>query len=62
MNSRALLLAVSTAFLTPFTDVINILVRKPGGYRLRDYLLLNTPALIIVLVAAIWLAPLIWPF
>ena len=58
----ALLLTVSTAFLTPFTEIINILVRKPGGYRLRDYLLLNTPVLIIVLVAAIWLVPLIWPF
>jgi di/tricarboxylate transporter len=58
----ALLLAVSAAFLTPFTEIINILVRKPGGYRLRDYLLLNTPVLIIVLVAAIWLTPLIWPF
>ena len=58
----ALLLAVSTAFLTPFTEIINILVRKPGAYRLRDYLLLNTPVLIIVLIAALWLTPLIWPF
>ena len=62
MNSRALPLAVSTAFLTPFTDVINILVRKSCGYRLRDYLFLNTPVQIIVLAGAVWLAPLIWPF
>ena len=58
----ALLLAVCTAFLTPITEVINILVRKPGGYSFRDYLLLNTPVLIVVLIAALWLTPLIWPF
>ena len=58
----ALLLTVTAAFWTPFTEIINILVRKPGGYRLRDYLMLNTPVVIIVLVAAIWLTPLIWPF
>ena len=58
----AVLLGVSTAFLTPLTDVINLLVRRPGGYTFRDYLVLNLPATLIVALAAIWLGPIIWPF
>ncbi len=58
----ALLLAVATAFLTPVTEVINIMMRKPGGYQFRHYLALNVPVLVIVLIAAIWLTPIIWPF
>ena len=60
--AMAVLLAASAAFWTPFTEIINILVRKPGSYRLRDYLLLNTPVVIILLISAIWLVPFIWPF
>ena len=60
--AMAVLLGVTTAFLTPLTDVINLLVRRPGGYAFRDYLVLNLPATLIVALAAIWLGPIIWPF
>lgn len=58
----AVLMGVSTSFLTPLTDIINLLVRKPGGYHMRHYLLLSGPIVLFMGALVIWLAPLIWPF
>jgi di/tricarboxylate transporter len=52
----------SASFLTPTTDVLTILVRTPGRYAFRHYVLLNLPIILVMGLAAVFLTPLVWPF
>ncbi|NOZ72593.1 MAG: SLC13 family permease [Chloroflexi bacterium] len=60
--AMAILMGVSTSFLTPLTDIVNLLIRKPGGYRFRDYLMLNGPIVLVIALLVIGLVPRLWPF
>lgn len=52
----------SACFATPFGYQTNLLVFGPGGYRFSDYLKLGIPLNLLVLIAASFFIPKIWPF
>ncbi|HSG79690.1 MAG TPA: SLC13 family permease, partial [Acidimicrobiia bacterium] len=54
-------LAASASFLTPIGYQTNTMVWGPGGYRFGDYARLGAPLTVVVGVAAVALAPVIWP-
>ncbi|HEY79576.1 MAG TPA: SLC13 family permease [Caldilineae bacterium] len=58
----AVMAGVSASFLTPITDVIAILVRAPGRYAFKHYVLLNLPIVVVMGLSVIFLAPLAWPW
>lgn len=58
----AVMAGVSASFLTPTTDVIAILVRAPGRYRFKHYVMLSLPIVLVMGLAATFLPPLIWPW
>ncbi|WP_323010703.1 SLC13 family permease [Paracoccus sp. (in: a-proteobacteria)] len=55
-------LAASAAFLTPVSSPVNTLVIGPGGYRFWDFTRIGLPLVAIVLIVAIMLVPVIFPF
>jgi di/tricarboxylate transporter len=52
----------SCAFLTPVGHQSNALVMAPGGYRFGDYWKMGLPLSFLVVVAAVPLIMLVWPF
>jgi len=52
----------SCAFLTPVGHQSNALVMVPGGYRFGDYWRLGLPLSVVVVVVAVPLIALFWPF
>jgi di/tricarboxylate transporter len=58
----AVAIAASCSFLTPVGYQTNLLVRGPGGYRLRDYMRLGLPLQLVLWLAATALLPLFYPF
>lgn len=44
----AVALGCSLAFPTPFGHPVNVMVMSPGGYTVRDYLVLGIPLTIII--------------
>jgi di/tricarboxylate transporter len=66
LNADPFLMAVavgaSCAFLTPIGHQNNIIVMGPGGYRFGDYWRLGLPLEILVLLIAVPLIPVVWPF
>jgi di/tricarboxylate transporter len=58
----AVAIAASCAFLTPIGHKNNTLVMGPGGYRFGDYWRMGLPLEIIVIVVAIPMILLVWPF
>ncbi len=57
----AVMAGVSASFLTPTTDVIAILVRAPGRYAFKHYLLVNFPIILVMGLCVVFLTPLVWP-
>jgi di/tricarboxylate transporter len=55
-------LAASCSFLSPIGYQTNLLVHGPGGYRLRDYLRLGTPLMILLWIVSVLLLPVLYPF
>jgi di/tricarboxylate transporter len=55
-------LACSSPFLTPIGHQSCTLVMGPGGYRFGDYWRLGLPLSLLVLVVAIPLVLVFWPF
>jgi di/tricarboxylate transporter len=53
--------AASSAFLTPIGTPTNLLVMGPGGYQFRDYTIVGLPLFVVFMVASLLLGPLIWP-
>ncbi|MFQ5509054.1 MAG: SLC13 family permease [Leptospirillia bacterium] len=66
VNADPFLMAVavgaSCAFLTPIGHQNNALVMGPGGYHFSDYWRVGLPLELIILVVAVPLIPMIWPF
>jgi di/tricarboxylate transporter len=51
----AIALAVTTSYLTPLTNTENLLIRQPGHYMMRDYLVNGLPVFLIQTVALMFL-------
>ena len=56
----AIAFASNGAFVTPFTDGDNLLVREPGQYGLRDYVINGLPIFVVQTVAVIGMLVFIW--
>ncbi len=56
----AIMAGVSASFLTPATDVVMILVRAPGRYTFRHYLIFNLPIILVMGLATVFLVPRVW--
>ncbi len=54
--------AASAAFMSPVGHPANLLVMGPGGYRFSDYIKLGLPLTLIILVVALLVIPIFWPF
>ncbi|RPI50596.1 MAG: hypothetical protein EHM56_10605, partial [Chloroflexi bacterium] len=52
----AMAVAVSTSYLTPLTNTDNLLVREPGSYAMRHYVLNGLPLVLIQLAAVLVLS------
>jgi di/tricarboxylate transporter len=55
-------IGASCAFLTPVGHQSNALVMAPGGYRFSDYWRMGLPLSILVVLVAVPLIMLVWPF
>jgi len=58
----AVAVGASCAFLTPIGHQNNTLVMGPGGYRFSDYWRVGLPLDVIIVLVAVPLIPVIWPF
>lgn len=58
----AVTFAASAAFITPIGYQTNLMVYGPGGYRGGDFVRVGLPLSFILLVVAMVLIPLVWPF
>lgn len=54
-------LAASTAFMTPVSSPVNLLVLAPGGYRFMDFVRIGTPFTLVTLVVVVTLLPILLP-
>ncbi len=60
--AMAVAVAASASFMTPISHPANVMVMGPGGYRFGDYLKLGIPLTLVVLVTALVVLPVFWPF
>ncbi len=58
----AVAIAASCSFITPIGYQTNLMVMGPGGYQPRDYLKAGAPLSLIVMITALVLIPIFWPF
>ena len=56
-----LLLSVNSAFMTPFSTPLNMMVYGPGGYNAKDFLCIGLPVKLAYLATAILTIYLIYP-
>ena len=57
-----IMIAASASFATPIGYQTNLMVYGPGGYRFTDYVKVGLPLNLIVLVVAVGLTPVMFPF
>ena len=55
-------LAASSAFMTPVSSPVNTLVVVPGNYRFLDFVKIGVPLTVLVMITAVVLVPLVFPF
>lgn len=55
-------IAASTAFATPIASPVNTLVLAPGGYRFSDFAKVGIGLQILVMIVALLVIPIIFPF
>jgi di/tricarboxylate transporter len=55
-------IAASASFLSPVSHPANVLIMGPGGYRFSDYIKVGLPLTIVVVVIALIVLPIFWPF
>jgi di/tricarboxylate transporter len=60
--AMSVILAASSAFMTPVSSPVNTLVVAPGNYSFGDFVKIGVPFTVIVMIIAIFLIPLILPF
>jgi di/tricarboxylate transporter len=58
----AVAIGASCAFLTPIGHQNNLLVMGPGGYRFGDYWRVGLPLELLIVIVAVAVLPLVWPF
>jgi len=58
----AVAMAASTCFASPIGSSSNTLVLGPGGYRFEDYVRIGLPLQLLMLLGALLLLPLLFPF
>jgi di/tricarboxylate transporter len=58
----AVTLAASYAFASPIGYQTHMMVFGPGGYRFSDFVRVGVPLNLLMMIAAVILVPLIWPF
>ena len=58
----AIVFAANAAYITPITDGDNLLVREPGRYTMRDYLVNGIPIFVLQTVAVIFMLALAYGF
>jgi di/tricarboxylate transporter len=58
----AVAVAASSAFMSPIGHPSNVLIMGPGGYRFVDYIRVGLPLTVIVLIVAVLVVPVFWPF
>jgi di/tricarboxylate transporter len=58
----AIMVAASCGFATPIGYQTHMMVAGPGGYRFGDFLRIGVPLNLVVMIVAVALAPLAWPF
>jgi len=54
-------LAASTAFMTPVSSPVNMLVMGPGGYRFMDFVRIGAPFTLVTLIVSVTLLPILLP-
>lgn len=57
----ALMIAVSSSFATPIGSPTHMMVYGPGGYRFVDFMRIGLPMNFIILAAALFIVPLLFP-
>lgn len=57
----ALMISVSSSFVTPIGSETNTMIYGPGGYRFTDYLKLGFPLTVVILIANIFITTLVYP-
>jgi di/tricarboxylate transporter len=55
-------LAASSAFMTPVSSPVNMLVVAPGNYRFGDFVKLGVPFTMVTLIACVLMVPVLLPF
>lgn len=55
-------IAASSAYLTPISSPVNMLVVAPGGYKFMDFVKIGFPMFIIALLVSLLIIPLLFPF
>jgi len=55
-------LSASAAFLSPIGHPANLMIMGPGGYKFTDYLKVGLPLTLVVMIVALLVTPLFWPF
>jgi di/tricarboxylate transporter len=59
--AMVVMLAASSAFMTPVSSPVNTLVVSPGNYRFGDFVRVGVPFTIIVMIVAVVLVPILLP-
>ncbi|MGC7589101.1 SLC13 family permease [Bisgaard Taxon 46] len=54
--------AASAAFMTPVSSPVNTMVLGPGGYKFADFVKVGVPFTLLVMIASVFLIPLLFPF
>lgn len=58
----AIMVAASCGFATPLGYQTHLIVYGPGGYRFSDFLRIGIPMDLLIMITALLLIPLLWPF
>jgi di/tricarboxylate transporter len=58
----AVAVSASAAFLSPVGHSANVLIMGPGGYRFSDFTKVGLPLTLVVLLVALLVIPIVWPF
>lgn len=60
--AMAVALAASTAFMSPLSTAVNLLVWEPGRYSFKDFMKIGLPFSIIVMLVCVFIIPILFPF
>ncbi len=60
--AMALMTTSATSFASPTAYQTNLMVYSAGGYRFIDYVRVGLPLNILIMIVAVTLAPIFWPF